>query len=134
MGRMVKHMKGSRPRDGYMTIDEDSLPLPDCSCSVCNGVALRRSKGRSTGSIGQSSYGQGSRSGGYGQSTFSMRAGEFDGMPSLSRRRSDGAVDIFFQEGSVDMNDPTHGHAVIRDGRLVYKRMPGDDNPIVDRQ
>ncbi|QHN43080.1 hypothetical protein GII36_04455 [Candidatus Mycosynbacter amalyticus] len=82
---------------------------------------------------GQATYGRGSQSGGYGRSAYSMRSGTFDGLPSLSRKRDDGAIEIFYQEGSVDMDDESHGHAVIKDGRLIYKREPGEKSPAVDR-
>lgn len=128
VGRMVKHMRGTKPEHGYFDIDIDQLPIYECSCSVCNGVILRRARNSSTRGVGRSAYG----AGGYNGSSFSMRSGTFDGLPSLSRKRSDGATEIFYQEGSVDMNDPNHGHAVIKNGRLVYKRRPGEENPVIN--
>lgn len=83
--------------------------------------------------IGKGSYGQGSQSGGFGRSSYSMKEGTFDGYPSLSRRRDDGAIDIFYGPPPVDPDDRTHGHAVIRDGKLVYKRRPGESTPIVNK-
>ena len=125
---MVRHMRGSRPEHGYMMIEESALPIRDCSCNVCNAAILRRSRR----SAGRANYGQNSGSGGYGRSSYSMRSGTFDGLPSLSRKRDDGAIEIFYQEGSVDLDDPDHGHAVIKDGKLVYKRRPGESNPVID--
>jgi len=61
-----------------------------------------------------------------------MRSGTFDGLPSLSRKRGDGALEIFYQAGAVDMDNPNHGHAVIKNGKLVYKRRPGESTPIID--
>lgn len=83
---------------------------------------------------GKSSYGHGSTSGAYGHSSYSMRSGTFDGLLSLSRKRGDGAIEIFYQAGVVDMNDPNHGHAVIKNGKLVYKRRPGESTPVVDTE
>ena len=85
-------------------------------------------------STGRGAYSQGSGSGGYGNSSYSMRSGTFDGLPSLSRKRQDGATEIFYQEGSVNMDDPMHGHAVIKNGKLVYKRRPGESTPIIDNE
>ena len=81
---------------------------------------------------GKTAYGRGSTSGAYGRSSYSMRSGTFDGLPSLSRKRGDGAIEIFYQAGSVDMDDANHGHAVIKNGRLVYKRRPGESTPVID--
>lgn len=131
MGKMVRHMRGSRPEHGYMMVEERSLPIRDCSCNVCIGVVNRRSRERENRQ-GQSAYGRGSRSGGYGNSSFSMRAGTFDGLPSLSRKRGDGAIEIFYQAGEVDMDDEAHGHAVIKNGKLIYKRRPGETTPVID--
>lgn len=61
-----------------------------------------------------------------------MREGTFDGWPSLSRRREDGKIDIFYGPPPVDPDDIQHGHAVIKDGRLIYKRRPGETEPIID--
>ena len=92
----------------------------------------RTRRERREGNRGKTAYGRGSTSGAYGRSSYSMRSGEFDGLPSLSRKRGDGAIEIFYQDGNVDMDDPEHGHAVIKDGKLVYKRRPGESTPIVD--
>ena len=110
-------------------------------CSACEGCRLmerqereRRNAERRQERQGQTTYNRGSRSGGYGRSSYSMRSGTFDGMPSLSRQRDDGATEIFYQEGGVDMDDAAHGHAVIKNGKLVYKRPPGASSPVVDRE
>lgn len=87
---------------------------------------------RRTANAGKTSYGRGSSSGGYGRSSYSMQSGTFDGLPSLSRTRGDGAREIFYQAGTVDMDDPMHGHAVIKNGRLIYKRRPGETTPVID--
>jgi hypothetical protein len=57
----------------------------------------------------------------------------FDGLPSVSRRRPDGATEIFYQEGTVDVDDPTCGYAVIKDGKLVYKKRPNESRPVIDK-
>lgn len=88
---------------------------------------------RRTQNRNKTTYGRGSTSGGYGNGSYSMRSGTFDGLPSLSRTRGDGATEIFYQAGSVDMNDENHGHAVIKNGKLVYKRRPGESTPVIDR-
>jgi hypothetical protein len=129
MGRMVRHMRGSKPEHGYFEIDVNSLPVRDCSCNVC--INAINNKGR-RGNQGKGNYGRGSTSGGYGRSSYSMRAGVFDGLPSLSRKRDDGAIEIFYQAGSVDLDDEKHGHAVIKNGRLIYKRRPGESTPVID--
>jgi hypothetical protein len=36
--------------------------------------------------------------------------------------------------GEIDIDDIQHGHAVIRDGKLVYKRRPGESTPVVDKK
>lgn len=54
-----------------------------------------------------------------------MKPGTFDGLPSLSRRREDGTLDIFYGMGPLGLDDPMKGHAVIKDGRLIEKRPPG---------
>lgn len=61
-----------------------------------------------------------------------MKSGTFDGYPSLSRTRGDGAREIFYGPAPVNMDDPAHGHAVIKNGKLVYKRRPGETVPVVD--
>jgi hypothetical protein len=82
---------------------------------------------------GKASYGHGSKSEGYGSSSYSMRPGTFDCMPSLSRHRDDGKIDIYYgPEPLVDLDDPKHGHAIIKNGKLIYKRRPGESTPIVD--
>lgn len=64
---------------------------------------------------GKESYGQGSGSGVYGRSSYSrMKGGTFDGYPSLSRRRDDGALDIFYGPEPIDPDDARHGHAIIK--------------------
>ncbi len=61
-----------------------------------------------------------------------MKSGTFDGLPLLSRRRGDGELEIFYKPIAVGMDDERHGHAVIKDGKLVYKRRPGETIPVVD--
>jgi hypothetical protein len=61
-----------------------------------------------------------------------MRSGTFDGYSSLSRTRGDGATEIFYGPNPVEMDDVNHGHAVIKNGKLVYKRRPGESTPVVD--
>jgi hypothetical protein len=93
----------------------------------------QKKRQRREGRQGQTSYGRGSRSGGYGRSSYSMKSSTFDGYPSLSRHRGDGATEIFYGPAPVSMDDLNHGHAVIKDGRLVYKRRPGESTPIIDK-
>lgn len=69
----------------------------------------------------------------YRRGSYTFQSSTFDGLPALKRRRGDGALEIFYQEGGVDLNDHRHGHAVIRNGKLVYKRRPGEENPVVNR-
>lgn len=55
---------------------------------------------------------------------------------TVSRRSSDGALEFFYgtnAAGEIDMDDRTHGHAVIKNGELVYKRRPGESHPVVDK-
>jgi hypothetical protein len=82
----------------------------------------------------QAAYGNGSRSGNYGSSTYSFKSGKFSGLPSLYRTRQDGATEHFYQAGSVDLNDRNHGHVVIKDDRIVYHRRPNESTPIINRQ
>lgn len=81
---------------------------------------------------GKTSYGRGSTSGSYGTSSYSMQSGTFDGYPSLSRGRGGGITDIFYGPAPVDMDDPNHGHAVIRNGKMIYQRRPGETTPVID--
>ena len=115
---------------------------PDCGglCPNCvDRWAAQQQGGGREARRDQAAYGQGSRSGGYGRSSFSMRRGTFDGYPSLSRRRDDGKIDIFYgpeevmnDEGNIDLNNKAHGHAILKDGRLISKRPPGADKPVFD--
>jgi len=74
---------------------------------------------------GKAAYGRGSQSEAYGRSAYGMRSGTFDGYPSLSRIRDDGTLDIFYGP-DLNLDDPLKGHAVIRDGKLISKRRPGE--------
>lgn len=110
-----------------------------CTCKGCTkkysqiGSTLPDSGRRRERPTGRASYGRGSRSESYGSSSYSMKPGTFDGMPSLSRRRDDGKIDIFYgPEPLVDLDSPKHGHAVILNGKLIYKRRPGESKPVVD--
>lgn len=96
------------------------------------GRKLREAAERRAANRDKTTYGRGSTSEQYGRSSYSMKEGTFDGHPSLSRRRDDGATEIFYGPAPVDMNDPNHGHAVIKNGKLVYKRRPGETTPVVD--
>ena len=102
-------------------------------CLVCDAKrdeARERNKGKSN-------YGRGSTSGGYGRSSYSHQAATFDGQPALKRTREDGATEFFFHPSAVDpvdLDDRKHGHAVIKGGKLVYKRLPGQQNPVVNRE
>ena len=108
----------------------------DFLCGKCKKVypalAASLAAKRREGNQGKTGYGRGSTSGGYGRSSYSMQSGTFDGLPSLSRKRGDGATEIFYQAGVVDMDDVNHGHAVIKNGKLVYKRRPGESTPVID--
>jgi len=55
MGKMVKHMRGSHPRDGFFEIDESQLPIRDCSCKVCLR-AIERRRTRKSGTMGSTSF------------------------------------------------------------------------------
>ena len=106
-------------------------------CLICN--AERNSAGNSArdSNKGKSNYGRGSTCGGYGRSSYSHQAATFDGQPALKRTREDGATEFFFHPSAVDpvdLDDRKHGHAVIKGGKLVYKRLPGQQNPVVNRE
>lgn len=107
--------------------------LIEGKCAACAGSRLlerQRNQGKST-------YGRGSTSGGYGRSSYSYQSATFDGLPALKRTRQDGATEFFYHEGAVDevnLDDRSHGHAVIKNGKLVYKRLPGQENPVVNRE
>ncbi len=98
------------------------------------GRKLREAAERRAANRDKTTYGRGSTSEQYGRSSYSMKEGTFDGHPSLSRRRDDGATEIFYGPAPVDMNDPNHGHAVIKNGKLVYKRRPGESTPVVNTE
>lgn len=83
----------------------------------------------------KAAYGRGSTSGGYGRSSYGLQSATFDGLPALKRHVS-GKTEFFYGTnamGEIDLNDIQHGHAVIRNGKLVYKRRPGESSPVVDR-
>jgi hypothetical protein len=84
---------------------------------------------------GQTAYGRGSRSGGYGRGSYNFESATFDGLPALKRHLS-GKTEFFYGTnavGEIDVDDIQHGHAVIRNGKLVYKRRPGESTPIVNK-
>jgi hypothetical protein len=91
---------------------------------------------RRDGNRGKSSYGRGSTSGAYGRSSYSFESATFDGLPALKRRLS-GKTEFFYgvnAVGEIDVDDIQHGHAVIRNGKLVYKRRPGESTPVIDTE
>ncbi len=83
----------------------------------------------------KTAYGRGSSSGAYGRGSYNFEAATFDGLPALKRHLS-GKTEFFYgtnTSGEIDVNDVQHGHAVIRNGQLVYKRRPGESTPVVDK-
>jgi len=96
-------------------------------CDTCK--AARR------GGASKASYGHNSGSGAYGRGSFSYQEATFDGLPALKRRR-DGKLEFFYGsdvkiEGFLE-NHEGHGHAIIKDGKLIYKRRPGQSKPDID--
>lgn len=85
---------------------------------------------------GKSSYGRGSSSGAYGRSSYNFQSATFDGLPALKRQLS-GKTEFFYGTnavGEIDVDDIQHGHAVIRNGKLVYKRRPGESDPVINKE
>lgn len=80
---------------------------------------------------GQASYGRNSRSGSYGSSAYAFKEATFDGYPALKRYR-DGKLEFYYGPGPVDPDDATHGHAIIKNGKLIYRRPPGASMPDID--
>lgn len=84
----------------------------------------------------KTAYGRGSTSGAYGRGSYNFEAATFDGLPAIKRHLS-GKTEFFYGtgvDGSIDINDRKHGHAVIKNGKLVYKRRPGEEEPVVNKQ
>lgn len=105
-----------------------------CGCNSCQR-SYRQFRDREA-KKGQASYGRGSASGGYGRGSYSFENATFDGLPALKRQLS-GKTEFFYgvnAVGEIDVDDVQHGHAVIRNGKLVYKRRPGESTPVVDRE
>jgi len=105
----------------------------DCNCYDCvQKWAMRRYEAQRSGSkerpINREVYG----SRGYSNESYSRTGRTFDGYPSLSKRRSDGKIDIIYGPEPLSLNDEMHGHAVIKNGKLIYKRRPGEADPIID--
>jgi hypothetical protein len=48
------------------------------------------------------------------------------------QRHLSGKSEFFYGTNAVD--DIQHGHAVIRNGKLVYKRRPGESTPVIDTE
>ena len=74
---------------------------------------------------GKDAYNRGSQSSSYGRSSFGLREGTFDGHPSLSRRRDDGTLDIYYGP-NLNLDDPLKGHVVMKNGKIVSHRRPGE--------
>jgi|GEM_PF-3221309 len=117
----------------------------DCNCYDCvQKWAMRRYEAQRSGGSsresgggrpsGRGTYGRGSTSGAFGRSSYSMTEGTFDGYPSLWFIRDDGAKVIYYGPAPVHPDQRSHGHAVILKGRLIYKRRPGEETPIVNRR
>ena len=102
-----------------------------CGCASYNsGLSRGRSQNRD-----KATYGRGSTSGAYGRSSYSFESATFDGLPAIKRRLS-GKTEFFYGvnvDENIDLNDCKHGHAVIRNGKLVYKRRPGEELPVVNK-
>ena len=124
--------------------DTEGHPV-GCGCKDCKRVsrgmrAFREGRPartpRASGSGGgRGSYGQNTRSGAYGRGSFSYQEATFDGLPALKRRR-DGKLEFFYGpdvkiEGFLEDHEG-HGHAIIKDGKLIYKRRPGASEPDID--
>ncbi len=76
----------------------------------------------------------GSRSYGGGAS-YSYERATFDGYPAFKRYR-DGKLEFFYghdiyAEGFFE-DHVGHGHAIIKNGKLIYKSPPGVSGPTVD--
>lgn len=89
-------------------------------------VEEERQKERRENNRGKSVYGRNSGSGAYGRSSYSYESGTYGGYPSLTRTRGDGTIDTFYGMGDLGLDNPEKGHIVIKDGRVVYHRKPGE--------
>lgn len=110
----------------------------DWLCSKCKkmfpALAASIAQRRRERNRGKTAYGRGSTSGAYGRGSYNFQSATFDGLPALKRHLS-GKTEFFYGTnavGDIDVDDIQHGHAVIRDGKLVYKRRPGESTPVVD--
>jgi hypothetical protein len=88
-----------------------------CSCKRCHkkysqiGSMLPDSGGRrKKRPVDKEVYGKPD----YGQSSYARTGRTFDGYPSISKRRDDGKIDIIYGPEPLDLNNPLHGHAVIK--------------------
>lgn len=114
--------------------DPPRVPCPydypdNCNCNTCEGD--RRAMGGSS----QGSYGRNSGSGRYGSGAFSYQDARFDGYPALKRHR-DGKLEFFYgsdvyADGFLE-DHVGHGHAIIKNGKLIYKCPPGSSTPSID--
>lgn len=106
-----------------------------CACTAVRQVNAERERrnreNNRSSRQGQSTYGRNSRSGNYGSGTYSFTEATFDGFPALKRNR-DGKTEFFYGTAPVDIDNEKHGHAIIKNGKLIYKRRPGESTPIID--
>ncbi len=112
----------------------------DWLCGKCKklypSLAASLAEKRREGNRGKTSYGRGSTSGAYGRGSYNFQSATFDGLPALKRHLS-GKTEFFYGAnavGEIDVDDIQHGHAVIRNGKLVYKRRPGESTPVIDTE
>ena len=122
--------------------DTEGHPV-GCGCKDCSRVrrgmnafrAGRPDRAPRASGGGRGSYGQNSGSGAYSRGSFSYQEGTFDGQPALKRRR-DGKLEFFYgedihREGFLE-DHVGHGHAIIKDGKLIYRCRPGQSTPDID--
>ena len=108
-----------------------------CTCKRCNkkhsqiGSTLPKSggeRGQRRRPVDKEVYGKHN----YDTDSYARTGRTFDGYPSMSKRRDDGAIDIIYGPEPLDLNNPYHGHAVIKNGKLIYKRRPGGEHPTIN--
>jgi hypothetical protein len=99
------------------------------------GRPERQPRGIGNNVVNKAAYGQNTASGAYGRGAHSYQEATFDGMPAFKRFRA-GQLEFFYgedihREGFLT-DHVGHGHAIIKNGKLIYRCRPGASDPDID--